>query len=70
MRYAEGLLCYFQNQALFAYDPSAPVETLPDGRRFADDRLIVLTAGEARPIFPCHTVPKDALERLALRVVY
>ena len=70
MRYAEALLCLSKNRETFTYDPSAPVVTEPDGRRFSDDRLIVQTGGETMPIFSCNTVPKDNLEALELRVLF
>ena len=70
MRYAEALLCFHRNRELFGYDPFAPVVTEPDGRRYADDRLIVLYEGEERPVFSCNTVPADKLEALRLTVLY
>lgn len=70
MRYAEALLCWHQNRELFTYEPFAPVETEGDGRRFSDDRLVVLSDGEERPVFPCHAVPKEALGELKLEVLY
>ena len=70
MRYAEALLCWHKNKEMFTYDPFAPVVTEADGRRFSDDRLVVLTGGEVRPIFSCNTVPKDKLETLKLKVLF
>ena len=70
MRYAEALLCRHENAALFSYDPSAPIVTEPDGRRFSDDRLIVCADGAVRPIFSCNTVPKDDLEKLELKILF
>ena len=70
MRYAEALLCCHRNRELFTYEPFAPVTTELDGRRYSDDRLIVLSDGEERPVFPCHTVPRDALDQLRLAVLY
>ena len=70
MRYAEGLLCYHQNKDLFTYDPFAPIVTEPDGRRYSDDRLIVLSDGEERPVFSCNTVSKNEVGALRLAVLY
>ena len=70
MRYAEGLLCMHENKELFTYDPFAPVVTEPDGRRFSDDRLIVLNDSEQMPVFSCAGVPKPELENLRLLVLY
>lgn len=70
MRYAEALLCFWRNPALFSFEPFAPVVTEADGRRFSDDRLIVLCNGEQRPIFSCSTVSRDALEALELQVLF
>lgn len=70
MRYAEGLLCYYENMELFEYEPFAPVVTEPDGRRYSDDRLVVVSDGEERPVFSCNTVAKEDLDKLALKVLY
>ena len=70
MRYTEALLCWHKNKEMFTYDPFAPVVTEADGRRFSDDRLVVLTGGEVRPIFSCNTVPKEKLETLKLKVLF
>ena len=70
MRYAEALLCWHKNRELFTYEPFAPVVSEADGRRYSDDRLIVQTGGEIRPIFSCNTVPKETLETLELNVLF
>lgn len=70
MRYAEALLCFSKNKALFSYAPNAPVETQPDGRQFCDDRLIVLANGAMQPIFSCNTVAKEDLAALELKVLF
>lgn len=70
MRYAEALLCYHNNRGLFIYDADAPVITERDGRRFCDDRLIVLSDGAECPIFSCNTVPKDRIDRTAFKVLF
>ncbi|MBQ6268074.1 MAG: hypothetical protein IJK64_09945 [Clostridia bacterium] len=70
MRYAEGLRCFHENRALFAYDPAATIRTEPDGRRYADDRLIVRVNGELRPLFSCNTIPRAEAEALRLAVLY
>ncbi len=69
MRYAEALLCFNENRGLFRYDADAPVAAEPDGRRYADDRLIVSFRGEDRPIFSCNTVPKEELGTLELTIL-
>ena len=70
MRYAEALLCWSENREMFTYEPLSPVVSESDGRRFSDDRLVVLTGGEVRPIFSCNTVPKETLETLELKVLF
>ncbi|MBQ6117887.1 MAG: hypothetical protein IJK98_01520 [Clostridia bacterium] len=70
MRYTEALLCWHKNKEMFTYDPFASVVTEADGRRFSDDRLVVLTGGEVRPIFSCNTVPKEKLKTLKLKVLF
>ncbi|MBQ5969642.1 MAG: hypothetical protein IJL52_05950 [Clostridia bacterium] len=70
MRYAEALLCYSQNKELFLYEPFAPVVTESDGRRFSDDRLIVWSNGDIRPIFSCNTVARKDLDTLELQVLF
>ncbi len=70
MRYAEALLCWSENREMFTYDPFSPVVLESDGRRFSDDRLVVLTGEETRPIFSCNTVPKESLETLELKVLF
>ncbi len=70
MRYAEALLCFSKNKEMFSYEPFAPVVIEPDGRRFSDDRLIVLSDAEQRPIFSCRTIPKEELNALELKVLF
>ena len=55
MRYAEGLLEYKQNEALFSWDEKAEVVTDEKGRRFVDDKLLVEYQGKLVPIFSCNT---------------
>ncbi len=70
MRYAEALLCVHNNSDMFSYDTSADVTTEADGRKFRDDRLIVLSDGEEKPIFSCGDIPRSDLEKLRLHVLY
>ena len=70
MRYAEALLCVSENRDLFAYDASAPAETGADGRRFSDDRLIVMSDGEVTPIFSCNEIGDEKLKKLELKVLF
>ena len=70
MRYAEGLRCYAQSKALFDWDPEAPETVDEYGRRFVDDRLLVMDEKGVRPIFSCNTVPAGEAEKLRLKVLY
>ena len=54
MRYAEGLLEYAQNQSFFAWDSSEKIITDDLGRRFIDDKLLVMHNGKEEPIFSCN----------------
>ena len=70
MRYAEGLLAYVKNAALFAWDAAAAAVTEEDGRRYVDDKLLVRQDGEVRPLFPCHSVSEKEAKRLCLQVLW
>ncbi len=70
MRYAEGLRCYAQSKALFDWDPEAPETVDEYGRRFVDDRLLVMDEKGVRPIFSCNTVPAGEAKKLRLKVLY
>lgn len=60
MRYAEGLLEYTHNQTLFGWNENAQVETDDDGRKFLDDKLLVMCDGEVEPLFSGHELEKNS----------
>lgn len=70
MRYSEGLLEYVKNKDLFEWDSSAKEEIDDAGRRFIDDKLIVLLNGEKTPIFSCVDFTKEQIEGLKLKVIF
>jgi len=41
-----------------------------DGGRFSDNRRVVQTGGEVKPIFSCNTVLKENLKALELKVLF
>ena len=60
MRYAEGLLEYTHNQTLFDWDKNAQVATDGYGRKFVDDKLLVMCDGEVEPLFSGHELEKNS----------
>ena len=70
MRYSEGLLEYSKNQELFSWNASGEEELDAYGRRFIDDRLIVLNGDKKEPIFSCCDIAKDRALSLQLKIIY
>lgn len=68
MRYAEGLLEYTQNQELFAWNEDAEMETDVYGRKFIDDKLLVMQEDKVVPLFSGHALGKDS--KIALKVLF
>lgn len=69
MRYAEGLLEYAQNQALFPWNEHSDVVCDELGRKFIDDKLIVSLNGKQIPLFSCNQTKKDEALALNLTVI-
>ena len=70
MRYAEGLLCYTQNEALFTVTENDPESTDELGRHFLGDRLLVKTGSEIQPIFSCRDFDEAQARAFKLEVIY
>jgi len=71
MRYAEGLLDFAKDEALFAWNAEAEETVDGYGRHFVDDRLIVLVGGARKPIFSCRDLESyEGLREIRLRVLY
>jgi hypothetical protein len=68
MRYSEGLLEYTQNQELFAWNEDAEMETDVYGRKFIDDKLLVMQEDKVVPLFLGHALGKDS--KIALKVLF
>ena len=70
MRYADGLLCYTQNEALFTVTENDPESTDELGRHFLGDRLLVKTGSEIQPIFSCRDFDEAQARAFKLEVIY
>ena len=70
MRYSEGLLDYFKNKELFGWDSNATEIIDQEGRRFVDDRLIVLLNGQKVPIFSCVDLDREQIEKVQLKIIF
>jgi hypothetical protein len=70
MRYCEGVLEYWKNRELFAWDGDKQEETDDLGRRFIDDKLLVQCNGHIQPIFACHDIPKDEAKQIELKIIF
>ncbi len=68
MRYAEGLLEYYNNRDMFSWDESANVSVDDFGRRYVDDKLLVMHDGKTVPIFSCNGIPESDAAELELIV--
>ncbi len=69
MRYAEGLLEYAQNQALFTWNGGENVIKDELGRRFIDDKMLVKRNGEWIPIFSCNELEEEGAKGMELTVI-
>ncbi|MBQ2989605.1 MAG: glycoside hydrolase family 127 protein [Clostridia bacterium] len=71
MRYAEGLLDFAWDEALFTWDGGAEETVDAYGRHFVDDRLIVLENGEKKPLFSCRDLPGyEGIRDIQLKIIY
>ena len=68
MRYAEGLLEYTKNKELFAWDKEAEIETDVYGRKFVDDKLLVMQDDKIVPLFSGHTLEEGS--QISLKVIF
>lgn len=69
MRYAEGLLAYAKNQALFDWNSEAETITDELGRKFVDDKLLIRCEGEEQVLFSCNTLSQEQANALKLTVL-
>lgn len=70
MRYAEGLLTYKQNEGSFGWNEHAEPVTDEQGRRFVDDRLIVLLNGKETPLPAGYLFPREELETVVIKTLW
>ena len=70
MRYSEGLLEYLKNKELFGWDSNATEKIDQEGRRFVDDKLIVLLNGQKVPIFSCVDLDREQIEKVQLKIIF
>lgn len=68
MRYAEGLLEYYENRQLFSRNEGEKPVSDEFGRTFADDKLLVKYNGKTVPIFSCNTIPEQQAKKIELSV--
>ena len=68
MRYAEGLLEYVKNKALFDWNEKAQVQIDDYGRRFIDDKLLVWYKDKEVPLFAGHKLVER--DETSLKVIF